>query len=138
MKPVATRSAPRTPTTVVLPFGGDRAMVTIDPGARASAADVAAHAPRAVAASLDQLYVVPEAAAAYVTCGDDDARAYAGRPPAALSGARVLFVNQREALGPDRSGDGARTPPRSSATWPRRSSSRSPATGRSRAPAARR
>ena len=99
VKPVATRSAPRTPTTVVLPFGGDRAMVTIDPGARASAADVAAHAPRAVAASLDQLYVVPDGAAAYVTCGDDDARAYAGRPPAALSGARVLFVNQREATG---------------------------------------
>ncbi len=99
VKPVATRSAPRTPTTVVLPFGGDRAMVTIDPGARASAADVAAHAPRAVAASLDQLYVVPDGAAAYVTCGDDDARAYAGRPPAALSGARVLFVNQREAMG---------------------------------------
>ncbi len=99
VKPVATRSAPRTPTTVVLPFGGDRAMVTIDPGARASASDVAAHAPRAVAASLDQLYVVPDGAAAYVTCGDDDARAYAGRPPAALSGARVLFVNQAEAVG---------------------------------------
>ena len=28
---VATRPAPRTPTTVVMPFGGDRAMVTIDP-----------------------------------------------------------------------------------------------------------
>jgi len=97
--PVATRSAPRTPTTVVLPFGGDRAMVTIDPGARAAAADVAAHAPRAVAVSLDQLYVVPDGAAAYVTCGDDDARAYAGRPPAALAGARALFVNQREAMG---------------------------------------
>jgi sugar/nucleoside kinase (ribokinase family) len=99
VKPVASRAAPRTPTTVVLPFGGDRAMVTIDPGARASAADVAAHAPRAVAASLDQLYVVPAGAAAYVTCGDDDARAYAGRPPAALSGARALFVNQGEATG---------------------------------------
>src|SRR5207249_4666404 len=56
-------------------------------------------APRAVAASLDQLYVIPPGALAYVTCGDDDARAYVGRPPAALSGARVLFLNQREALG---------------------------------------
>ena len=36
---------------MIMPFGGDRAMVTIDPGARASAADVAALAPRAVAAS---------------------------------------------------------------------------------------
>ena len=34
-----------------------------------------------------------------MTCGDDDARAYVGRPPAALTGARALFVNQREALG---------------------------------------
>jgi sugar/nucleoside kinase (ribokinase family) len=96
---IATRAAPRTPTTVVLPFGGDRAMVTIDPGARASATDVAVRAPRAVAASLDQLDVVPAGALAYVTCGDDDARAYEGRPPGALTGARVLFVNQREALG---------------------------------------
>ena len=96
---IATRPAPRTPTTMVMPFGGDRAMVTIDPGARASAADVAALAPRAVAASLDQLYVVPDMSTAYVTCGDDDLRAYEGRPPAALEGARALFVNQREALG---------------------------------------
>ncbi|HEY6075691.1 MAG TPA: hypothetical protein VIV36_02560, partial [Gaiella sp.] len=35
---IASRPAPRTPTTVVMPFGGDRAMVTIDPGARALAA----------------------------------------------------------------------------------------------------
>ncbi|HET9288664.1 MAG TPA: PfkB family carbohydrate kinase [Gaiella sp.] len=96
---IATRPSPRTPTTVVMPFGGDRAMVTIDPGARASASDVAAREPRAVAASLDQLYVVPNGATAYVTCGDDDLRAYAGRPPAGLGGARALFVNQREALG---------------------------------------
>ena len=96
---IATRPSPRTPTTVVMPFGGDRAMVTIDPGARASASDVAAREPRAVAASLDQLYVVPNGATAYVTCGDDDLRAYAGRPPAGLGRARVLFVNQREALG---------------------------------------
>jgi sugar/nucleoside kinase (ribokinase family) len=95
---IATRAAPRTPTTVVMPFGGDRAMVTVDPGARASAADVAVRAPRTVAASLDQLYVFPPSAFAYVTCGADDARAYVGRPPAALAGARALFVNQREAL----------------------------------------
>jgi ribokinase len=74
-------------------------MVTIDPGARAAAADVAALEPRAVAASLDQLYVVPDLGTAYLTCGDDDLRAYAGRPPAALDGSHVLFVNQREALG---------------------------------------
>jgi ribokinase len=96
---IASKPSSRTPTTLVLPFGGDRAMVTVDPGARASAADVAAREPRTVAASLDQLYVVPDGAAAYVTCGDDDLRAYEGRPPAALARARALFVNQREALG---------------------------------------
>jgi sugar/nucleoside kinase (ribokinase family) len=95
---IATRSAPRTPTTVVMPFGGDRAMLTVDPGARASAADVAVRAPRAVAASLDQLYVLPPKASAYVTCGSDDARAYAGRPPTELAGTRALFVSQSEAL----------------------------------------
>jgi sugar/nucleoside kinase (ribokinase family) len=99
VEPIATRSAPRTPTTVVLPFGGDRAMVTIDPGVRAAAGDVASRSPRAVAASLDQLYVIPPGAATYVTCGEDDSRAYAGRPPAALAGVRAFFVNEREALG---------------------------------------
>src|SRR5262245_252456 len=96
---VATRSAYRTPTTVVMPFGGDRSMVTIDPGARANAFDVAALAPRVVAASLDQLYAVPDGTPVYVTCGDDDLRAYKGRPPAALRGARALFINESEAIG---------------------------------------
>ena len=95
---IGTRPAPRTPTTVVMPFGGDRAMVTVDPGARALAADVLAASPRAVSASLDQLFIVPEGSLGFVTCGDDDGRAYAGRPPAALEQARALFVNQREAL----------------------------------------
>jgi ribokinase len=95
---IATRPAPRTPTTVVLPFGGDRAMITVDPGVRASAADVAAGAPRAVATNLDMLHVVPESAAAYVTCGDDEARAFKGRPPATLAGSRAVFVNRAEAL----------------------------------------
>jgi len=98
VKWIGTRPAPRTPTTVVLPFGGDRAMVTVDPGARALAADVLAHSPRAVSASLDQLFIVPDDSLGFVTCGDDDGRAYAGRPPVALERARALFVNQREAL----------------------------------------
>jgi sugar/nucleoside kinase (ribokinase family) len=98
VEPIATRSAPRTPTTVVLPVAGDRAMVTIDPGVRASAADVASRPARAVAASLDQLYVFPPGALAYVSCGEDDARAYQGLPPSALNGVRALFVSQREAL----------------------------------------
>ena len=35
----------RTPQTVVMPVGGDRAMVTIDPGVRARGADLAALTP---------------------------------------------------------------------------------------------
>ena len=95
---IATQKAPQTPTTVVLPSCGSRAMVTVDPGARASAADIAARAPRAVATNLDMLHLVPAEAMAYVTCGDEEARAFKGRPPAALAGSRALFVNRAEAL----------------------------------------
>lgn len=95
---ISTRPAPRTPTTVVLPFGGNRAMVTVDPGVRASAADIVACPARAVSTNLDMLSVVPPEANAYVTCGDDEARAFKGRPPAALAGSRALFVNRAEAL----------------------------------------
>jgi sugar/nucleoside kinase (ribokinase family) len=102
---LSARRSPRTPTTVVMPVDGDRSMVTVDPGVRASAADIAALEPRAVALSLDQLYLVPEGAYAYVTCGDDDARAFARRPPAKLSGARALFVSKREALTLTEAGD---------------------------------
>jgi sugar/nucleoside kinase (ribokinase family) len=98
------RRCPRTPTTVVMPFGGDRAMLTVDSGARASAADIAALAPRAVATNLDLLHCVPSGTPAYVTCGDDEAQAAAGRPPAQLADARALFVNEREALALTRAG----------------------------------
>ena len=33
-----------------------------------------------------------------MTCGDDDSRAFARRPPAKLAVARALFVSEREAL----------------------------------------
>jgi sugar/nucleoside kinase (ribokinase family) len=102
---VPDRRSARTLTTVVMPVDGDRSMVSVDPGVRASAADVAALGPRAVAVSLDQLYCVPAGAAAYVTCGDDDARAFARRPPANLAGARVVFVSKREALTLTEEGD---------------------------------
>jgi ribokinase len=51
-----------------------------------------------VSVNLDLMYVVPPGVDAYVTCGDDDARAYAGRPPAQLAHARALFVSETEAL----------------------------------------
>ena len=89
---------PRTPVTAVMPIGQERAMVTYDPGVRARAADVAALSPRAVIVGLSQLDVVPAGARAYVSVGDDDARAFAGRLPGGSSKVRGLFIEQREAL----------------------------------------
>jgi len=92
-----TSSAARTPTTVVMPHAGERAMVTYEPGITTRAADVAAFDPRAVIVGLNQLDLVPDGVPAYATCGDDDARAFASRPPGDLDRARALFVNRREA-----------------------------------------
>ena len=87
----------RTPTTVVMPVAGERAMVTVDPGLRARVADLDAHAPRALAATLEQIDILPDGPCAYLTCGDDDARAFAGRLPHGLRKPRGLIVNRREA-----------------------------------------
>jgi ribokinase len=88
----------RTPVTMVLPLDGQRAMVTYDPGARARAADVAALAPTAVVTGLSQLDVVPAGARAYVSVGDDDARAFAGRLPSDLERAAGLLIESREGM----------------------------------------
>ena len=89
----------RTPTTVVMPVDGERSMVTVDPGVRARAGDLEPLSPRAIAVTLEQIDVVPAGACAFVTCGDDDARAFAGRLPrvAAERRPRGLVVNRREA-----------------------------------------
>lgn len=92
------KRCPRTPVTAVMPIGQERAMVTYDPGVRARAADVAAQSPRAVIVGLSQLDVVPAGARAYVSVGDDDARAFAGRLPGAAGRVSGLFIEQREAL----------------------------------------
>ena len=88
----------RTPETVVMPVGEERTMVTVDPGIRARAADVAALTPVAIAANLDQLDLLPNGARSYLTCGDDDARAYSGKLPSRPVGARALFLNATDAL----------------------------------------
>jgi sugar/nucleoside kinase (ribokinase family) len=95
---VLVKPAPRTPVTVVVPVGNERAMMTVDPGVRVSGSDVAPLEPGAVAVNLDLLHAVPPGCLGYVTCGEDDARAFAGRPPADLSRMHALFVNEREAL----------------------------------------
>jgi sugar/nucleoside kinase (ribokinase family) len=87
----------RTPITVVLPVEGERAMVTVDPGTRARTSDMEAHAPRAVAATLEQIDLIPPGPRAYLTCGDDDARAFAGRLPHADFRVCALVANRRDA-----------------------------------------
>lgn len=89
----------RTPTTVVMPVAGERSMVTVDPGVRARAADLEPLSPRALSATLEQIDILPENACSFITCGDDDARAFAGRLPRVTPErrARALIVNRREA-----------------------------------------
>ncbi len=87
----------RTATTVVMPTNGERALATFDPGVRTRGEDLAALDPRAVVCGLDELGLVPDGAAAYVSFGDEEARAMAGRPSAALGAAHALLVNESEA-----------------------------------------
>ena len=82
-----------------MPFGDDRAMVTVDPGARCARRRRPARSqPRAVAANLEQLDLVPDGARGYITCGDDDARAFARRLPPAIGRTRALFLDRSDAL----------------------------------------
>jgi sugar/nucleoside kinase (ribokinase family) len=94
---VAEFRSDRTPQTVVMPVGSSRTMVTVDPGVRARAADLAALEPVAAAVNLEQVALVPEGTRMYVTCGDDDARAYARRLPPQLQGARGFFPSDSDA-----------------------------------------
>jgi len=88
----------RTPQTLVLPCGDARAMVTVDPGARARSADVEAVMPAAsVSANLEQIHLLPDGVRVYLTCGNDDAQAFAGRLPPDLGRASALFLDAEDA-----------------------------------------
>ncbi len=95
---VQSSGAARTPQTLVLPCGEDRAMITVDPGARARSADVEAVMPAAsVSANLEQLHLLPDGVRVYLTCGNDDAQAFAGRLPADLERGSALFLDAKDA-----------------------------------------
>lgn len=89
------RTAGRTAVTAVVPWDGDRAMLTFDPGTALEPGDLAAFAPRAVVLSVRRLHCAPAGAAVYAVAGDADARSGAGA--LAASGADALVVNAREA-----------------------------------------
>jgi sugar/nucleoside kinase (ribokinase family) len=87
----------RTPQTLVLPCGDGRAMVTVDPGARARAADVEAQLPAAaVSANLEQLHLLPDGVRVYLTCGNDDAQAFSGRLPSDLGRGSAIFLDTED------------------------------------------
>jgi ribokinase len=88
----------RTATTVVLPTNGERAMVTYDEGVRTRREDLEALGARVVVCGLEEISIVPEGATIYMSCGDVEARANAGRPPADFARAHVLLTNESEAL----------------------------------------
>ncbi|HEX6026191.1 MAG TPA: PfkB family carbohydrate kinase [Solirubrobacter sp.] len=92
------RLVARTPVTVIMPTNGDRAMATFDPGEGVTAEELAAVEPRAVVLSIPRLPLAPAGARVYVSVGDVDARALAGRELGDLSGVRAMLVNEREAL----------------------------------------
>jgi sugar/nucleoside kinase (ribokinase family) len=94
---VGAATTARMPQTIVLPCGDDRAMVTVDPGARTRTSDLEPYLPAgAIACNLEQLHLVPEGTSMYLTCGSDDAHAYARRLPEEARSAGGLFVD-----GPD-------------------------------------
>ncbi len=83
----------RTPVTVVLGIDRDRAMISYDPPVD----ELDWPDARITIAGLERAQEAPEGTALYVTVGDAEARRHAGRPPAVVERARVLFVNEREA-----------------------------------------
>jgi sugar/nucleoside kinase (ribokinase family) len=93
------RLVARTPVTVIMPSNGDRAMATFDPGEGVTAAELARVDARAVVLSVPRLRLAPAGARVYVSVGDIDARALAGREfPPELGNARAMVVNEKEAL----------------------------------------
>src|SRR3954454_10475060 len=91
------RLVARTPVTVILPSNGDRAMATFDPGESATGDELASVEPRAVVLSIPRLPLAPRGARTYVSIGDIDARALAGRElPGGVAAAPGPLVEEEE------------------------------------------
>ena len=95
------------------------------PAIRARAADVAALTPVAIAANLDQLDLLPNGTRSYLTCGDDDARAFSRQLPPQARSAPARSSSTRPTRSCSPTPTRPRRPPSCSATGSRRSSSRS-------------
>lgn len=85
----------RTPVTVVMPAGDDRAMATFD-GGDDGGDPFALDARAVVVCALDPRPAADGSPWVYACVGSGDAEALAGEPPD-LEGVRALFANRREA-----------------------------------------
>jgi sugar/nucleoside kinase (ribokinase family) len=90
--------AERNAVTVVLPLGGERAMVTYEPPSSLDPGLIGRLAPRAVVTDLDGLRDVSGDVERYAVVGDDGATRYAQALPPELGRARALVVNRAEAM----------------------------------------
>jgi sugar/nucleoside kinase (ribokinase family) len=89
--------AVHTPVTVVVPFGGDRAMITYEPDTANDPAAIRRLEPRAVITNGVSLDLVPEGVTGYATVGDSEAGSLAQRLPPELSRISALLMNDLEA-----------------------------------------
>lgn len=87
----------RTPVTVVLPFAGERAMVSFAPPAPIDRESIERLRPRAVVVSVERLALVPAGAVAYAVVGDPEADRLANALPQDLERAHALLANRSEA-----------------------------------------
>jgi sugar/nucleoside kinase (ribokinase family) len=87
----------RTPVTVVLPLGSERAFVTYEPSAQIEHDVVERLGPRAFVGGIDQLHLAPTGALAYVVVADRESERHAEALPPELARARALFANRVEA-----------------------------------------
>jgi sugar/nucleoside kinase (ribokinase family) len=87
-----------TPVTIVMPLGGDRAMVTYEPASSWDWSAIAALKPERVLCPIDQVERVPEGARAFASVGGHYLRHHPG--PGLPSGPPIdtLFVSESEAL----------------------------------------
>jgi sugar/nucleoside kinase (ribokinase family) len=87
----------RTPVTVVLPLGEERAMVTYEPPAPADPEALERLRPRAVVADLDRLRDVSADMRVYAVVADREAALFAKALPRWIGRARALLANRDEA-----------------------------------------
>jgi sugar/nucleoside kinase (ribokinase family) len=94
---VAAAPAARTAISAVMPYGGDRAMVTYDPEIGVDADVLMALRPERVLCTIDQVSLIPVGARAFVTVGDREVRLQGGHNLPTLPPGTSLLVNAVEA-----------------------------------------